>query len=92
MSPEQILGDPLDFRADIYAFGGTMYHLFSGEPPFLEGEVLYHHVHTDPRPLKELRRDVPAVYESIIMKCLKKDPADRYQKAADILVALRSGK
>ena len=92
MSPEQILGDPLDFRADIYAFGGTMYHLFSGEPPFLEGEVLYHHVHTDPRPLKELRPDVPAVFESIVMKCLKKDPADRYQKAADILVALRSGK
>jgi tetratricopeptide (TPR) repeat protein len=92
MSPEQILGDPLDFRADIYAFGGTMYHLLSGEPPFLEGEVLYHHVHTDPRPLKELRPDVPAVFGSIIMKCLRKDPADRFQKASDILAALRAGK
>ncbi|MGH9337569.1 MAG: protein kinase domain-containing protein, partial [Vicinamibacteria bacterium] len=46
MSPEQILGKALDFRTDIYAFGGTVYHLIAGEPPFVDGEVLYHHVHT----------------------------------------------
>ncbi len=89
MSPEQILGDPLDFRTDIYAFGGTIYHLLAGEPPFIEGEVLYHHVHTQPRPIREHRPDVPAKLEAVILKCLAKDPANRFQKAADIVAALR---
>jgi tRNA A-37 threonylcarbamoyl transferase component Bud32 len=90
MSPEQILGEPLDFRTDIYAFGGTAYHLLAGEPPFIEGEVLYHHVHTEPRPLKEFRRDIPAGMATIIERCLQKNPAQRFQKASDILIALRS--
>jgi tetratricopeptide (TPR) repeat protein len=89
MSPEQILGDPLDIRTDIYAFGGTVYHLLAGEPPFIEGEVLYHHVHTKPRPLREHRPDVSVNLEAIILKCLEKDPANRFQKAADIVTALR---
>ncbi len=77
MSPEQILGGPLDFRTDIYAFGGTVYHLLAGEPPFVDGEVLYHHVHTAARPLTELRPDVPKVLGNIVMACLEKEPADR---------------
>jgi tRNA A-37 threonylcarbamoyl transferase component Bud32 len=90
MSPEQILGEPLDFRTDIYAFGGTVYHLLAGEPPFTEGEVLYHHVHTEPRPLREIRPDVPASLEAIVLRCLQKEPAGRFQKAADVLSALRT--
>jgi serine/threonine protein kinase len=89
MSPEQILGEALDYRTDIYAFGGTVFHLLAGEPPFVEGEILYHHVHTEPRSLRELRPDVPADLEAIINKCLKKDPAERFQKVSDVLVALR---
>ena len=77
MSPEQILGKALDFRTDIYAFGGTVYHLLAGEPPFVDGEVLYHHVHTPARPLKNLRPDVPKVLANIVMACLKKEPAGR---------------
>ena len=77
MSPEQILGRPLDFRTDIYAFGGTVYPPLAGEPPFVDGEVLYHHVHTTARPLKELRPDVPKVLANIVMTCLEKEPADR---------------
>ena len=77
MSPEQILGKALDFRTDIYAFGGTVYHLLAGEPPFVDGEVLYHHVHTPARPVKDLRPDVPKVLGSIVTACLKKEPADR---------------
>jgi len=92
MSPEQILGKPLDFRTDIYAFGGSVFHLLSGEPPFVEGEVLYHHVHTKPRKLSDLRRDVPPALESIVMRCLSKDPAERFQNPEEILTALRSVK
>ena len=77
MAPEQILGRPIDFRTDIYAFGGTVYHLLTGEPPFVDGEVLYHHVHTKARPLIELRPEVPKALDNIVMACLNKDPANR---------------
>ncbi len=90
MSPEQILGDTLDFRADIYALGATLFHLLAGEPPFVEGEVLFHHVNTEPRRLRELRPDVPDVLEAVVMRCLKKDPDARFQKTEDIISALRS--
>ena len=73
MAPEQILGKPVDYRTDLYAFGGSVFHLLAGEPPFVEGEILYHHVHTKPRRLKTLRPDVPPALESIVMRCLKKD-------------------
>ncbi len=77
MSPEQILGEALDFRTDIYAFGGTVYHLLAGEPLFIDGEVLYHHVHSAPRPLREVRGDVPKVMDELVMACLSKSPDER---------------
>lgn len=92
MSPEQILGKPVDFRTDIYAFGGSVFHLLSGEPPFIEGEVLYHHVHTLPRELGDLRSEVPPALQEIVMRCLKKDPDERFQKPEEVLDALRSVK
>ncbi|MEE9180744.1 MAG: protein kinase [Vicinamibacteria bacterium] len=92
MSPEQILGKPVDYRTDIYAFGGSVFHLLAGEPPFVEGEILYHHVHTKPRRLKSLRPDVPPALESIVMRCLKKDPKERFQTPEQILKALRAVK
>lgn len=87
MSPEQILGKPFDFRTDLYAFGGTVFHLLAGEPPFVEGEILYHQVYTQPRRLGELC-DVPKPLEDVVMKCLQKDPAARFQSAEEILAAL----
>ena len=92
MSPEQILGKPVDYRTDIYSFGGSVFHLLAGEPPFIEGEILYHHVHTKPRRLKSLRPDVPPALESIVMRCLKKDPKERFQTPEQILKALRAVK
>jgi tetratricopeptide (TPR) repeat protein/predicted Ser/Thr protein kinase len=92
MSPEQILGKPVDFRTDIYAFGGSVFHLLSGEPPFIEGEVLYHHVHTPPRELGDLRPEVPLALQKIVMRCLSKEPDQRFQKPEEILDALRSVK
>ncbi|HJS72719.1 MAG TPA: serine/threonine-protein kinase, partial [Vicinamibacteria bacterium] len=89
MSPEQILGKAIDFRTDIYAFGGTVYHLLAGEPPFVDGEVLYHHVHTPPAPLRKHRADVPKVVEQFVMSCLSKDPADR-PSSEEILKLLKN--
>ncbi|MEE9264638.1 MAG: hypothetical protein V3V11_09300, partial [Vicinamibacteria bacterium] len=83
---------PVDYRTDIYAFGGSVFHLLAGEPPFVEGEILYHHVHTKPRRLKSLRPDVPSALESIVMRCLKKDPKERFQTPEQILKALRAVK
>ena len=77
MSPEQILGKAIDFRTDIYAFGGTVYHLLAGEPPFVDGEVLYHHVHTKAKQLREHRSELPKVLDNIVMACLNKDPSNR---------------
>jgi serine/threonine protein kinase len=89
MSPEQILGKALDFRTDIYAFGGTVYHLLAGEPPFVDGEVLYHHVHTPPAPLRKHRPDVPKVVEQFVMSCLSKEPASR-PSSEEILKLLKN--
>jgi tetratricopeptide (TPR) repeat protein len=88
MSPEQILGKAIDFRTDIYAFGGTLYHLLAGEPPYVDGEVLYHHVHTPPRGLKKLRPEIPKVLDDIVMSCLNKDPMDR-PRSEEILKLLK---
>ncbi|HXV63826.1 MAG TPA: protein kinase [Vicinamibacteria bacterium] len=88
MSPEQILGKAIDYRTDLYAFGGTVYHLLSGEPPFVDGEVLYHHVHSTPQPLTKLRPEIPRGLDQIVMSCLNKDPADR-PSSEEILTILR---
>jgi tRNA A-37 threonylcarbamoyl transferase component Bud32 len=88
MSPEQILGKAIDYRTDLYAFGGTVYHLLAGEPPFVDGEVLYHHVHTSPTSLRKQRPDVPKVLEQIVMSCLAKDPGSR-PTSEEILKSLK---
>lgn len=92
MAPEQILGKPVDYRTDLYAFGGSVFHLLTGEPPFIEGEVLYHHVHTPPREVGDLRPEVPPALQRIVMRCLNKDPDRRFQKPEEILEALRTVK
>ncbi len=91
MSPEQIMGDDVDARTDIYSFGATMYELATGKPPFLDGNIEYHHLHTLPPPMTET---VPLALQQIIFKCLEKKPEDRYpaiSQVADALVKLSQG-
>jgi len=89
MAPEQAVADPhLDHRVDIYAAGVLGYEMLTGHVPF-EGrsaqEVLAAHVTQAPQPVTDRRQAVPQVLGSVIMKCLEKRPADRWQSAEELL-------
>jgi serine/threonine-protein kinase len=89
MSPEQVEGKKtIDHRTDIYSFGVTCYHMFAGHPPFrgtAPFEVAVQHVQNEPRPLAEIRPDLPPGLCSIIHKMMAKAPADRYQMGREIV-------
>jgi len=89
MSPEQTLGRNIDHRTDIYSLGATVFEMATGTVPFKEGNIPYHHVHTPPPDIREIRPDLPAALAAVVNRCLMKDPAQRYQSARDILVDLR---
>ncbi|HEY9557836.1 MAG TPA: protein kinase, partial [Acidimicrobiales bacterium] len=91
-SPEQARGDSVDPRSDIYSLGCVLYELVLGRPPF-GGEtpmaMAYKHVHESPVPPRHLNPDIPASLEAIILKCLAKNPANRYPSAEDLRADLR---
>lgn len=87
MAPEQICGDRVDGRADLYALGCVLHEVVCGRPPF-EGapvEVLRQHLHERPRPLGG---GVPPELEAIVLRCLAKDPRDRPSSAEEVAEAL----
>jgi serine/threonine-protein kinase len=92
MAPEQAAGEAhIDQRVDIYALGVLGYELVSGRAPFTgrtSQEVLAAHVTQPPAPLSHHRAACPAELESVIMKCLAKRPADRWQTADELLAQL----
>src|SRR6185503_18851727 len=92
MAPEQAVADPhVDHRADIYAFGVVAYELLAGKPPFAGAspqQVLAAHVTTAAEPVSRHLPGVPAALEQLVMRCLEKRPADRYQTADELLAAL----
>src|SRR5213083_419695 len=92
MAPEQAAADPhVDHRADIYAVGALGYELVAGRPPFTGGtaqEVLAAHVSRSPEPVTRWRPACPPALAEIIMKCLEKRPADRWQTADELLAQL----
>jgi len=92
MSPEQVEGRQIDPRSDIYSFGVTCYQMFTGQPPFQAETALgvaVQHLRSAPRPLEELRPDVPLGLCNIVHKMLAKDPDDRHQNAAELLGHLK---
>ncbi len=90
MSPEQARGMAVDPRSDLYAVGAVLFETFTGAQPF-EGdplEVIRQHVHEPPPRPSELRPELPASVEALILACLAKDPAQRPQSAQDLYASL----
>jgi eukaryotic-like serine/threonine-protein kinase len=92
MSPEQALGDSEpDARSDIYSLGAVAYYLLTGVPPF-DGDravkIILAHAQQEVVPPSRLRSDIPPDVEQIVMRCLAKNPADRYPSAAALRQAL----
>jgi eukaryotic-like serine/threonine-protein kinase len=92
MSPEQATGEKeADPRSDIYSLGGVLYYLLTGHAPFEDEKplkVLISHAHDPVPPLSLHREDVPLDLEAVVMRCLSKNPDDRYQSAAELASAL----
>ncbi len=87
MAPEQASGSRrgLSPATDVYGLGAILYELLSGSPPFRNGTVMETVVEVlerDPQPPRELRPEIPKALETICLKCLEKDPRDRYSSAA----------
>jgi serine/threonine protein kinase len=92
MAPEQLRGESLDGRTDIYAMGCTFYEMAAGRRPFTEDSAprltdeILHQTAVSPRALNSR---VSSQFETIILKCLEKNPEDRYQSAQELSIDLR---
>jgi tetratricopeptide (TPR) repeat protein len=84
MAPEQAAGESVDARADLYAFGVTLFELVAGCRPFEEGDVTWHHRHTPPPDPRAKGADVPEYLAALILSLLAKDPAARPASADDV--------
>lgn len=91
MSPEQAAGDVVDGRSDIYSLGIVLYQMLSGGPPFdgdSSAKIIAQQLTAVPRNIRELRSDVTPELGAVLSRMLAKDPADRFQGAADVSRAL----
>ena len=80
ISPEQLRGEALDIRADVYSFGCTLYELFAGRPPFTGAsaqELLNKHLKASPPSLEAAGKNVTPELAQLVRRCLAKDPAQR---------------
>jgi serine/threonine-protein kinase len=95
MSPEQVEGKPVDSRCDLYSLGLVLYEMVTGGFPFSEEsawQLMYQRVREQPRDVKLVNPALPDFLARVIMHCLEKDPANRYQSAKEILADLDAGR
>jgi len=90
MAPEQITGTDIDHRTDLYAVGCTLYELVTGRPPFVDGDILYQQVHTNPIPISILVAGVPQLLERLIMNMLNKQLDARPKSANEVRSVLKN--
>ncbi|HWG15675.1 MAG TPA: Stk1 family PASTA domain-containing Ser/Thr kinase [Streptosporangiaceae bacterium] len=87
LSPEQARGERVDARSDLYSTGCLMYELLTGRPPFTGDSpvaIAYQHVRENPVPPSVVDPEIPPWADAIVLKAMAKDPADRYQGAAEM--------
>ncbi len=90
-SPEQVRGEKLDLRSDLYSLGATLYYLATGRPPFAAGrgaKLLADVLTARPESTRSIRPEIPRGLDRIILRCLEKDPAKRYATYAELEEAL----
>ena len=92
MAPEQVVGDSVDQRTDVYAFGALAYELLTGSLPFAGSsqEIAAARLTRPPEPVTQRRPDTPSALVALVMKCLQKDRDARYQRMDDVSAVLES--
>jgi serine/threonine-protein kinase len=91
LAPEQVEGAPVDARADVYALGVVLYEMLSGSAPFdgdNDAAIALARLHRTPRPLHELRPDVPPALESVVARAMERRPDQRYPGMVELRTAL----
>ncbi len=92
LAPEQVEGDTVDARTDIYSLGVVLYEMACGQPPFQGGNDLataLKHVREEPRRPRQLRAGISRTLEATILKAMARNPADRFLSAQELATALR---
>jgi len=93
LSPEQLQGQEVDTRADIYSTGVVLYEIFTGALPFTAPnavEIMLKHLREPPPPLRQHWPEVPPRLEAMVLRCLAKEPDERYRTVAELLRDLES--
>ncbi|MGC1364951.1 MAG: protein kinase, partial [Candidatus Acidiferrum sp.] len=93
MAPEQLRGDPADFRSDLYSLGAILYEASTGQRPFdsrISTALISDILNRSPVPLRQLNSNLSISFQSIVLRCLAKEPRQRYQRASELRVALET--